>query len=215
MPTASTIGVPERARSPRIARKALLAVPPDTTPMARWTVVFAVLTGLVVAVWIYQAGSPTSADEGWTMSAAGPVSPADKDMLYAVRQATLWETPALQQTELAGASPEVRNLGQDLSGNVAELSEQVQAVSARLGIELPAQPTTQQQLWMGDMAGDSGDHYDRQMVGYLYRSCETTLSTVTSARAQTRNPEIRALADYAATLLRTHLQYLNATGLLR
>jgi predicted outer membrane protein len=183
--------------------------------MARWTVIFAVLTGLIVAVWIYHAGSSPPEDDGWTMSASGPVSPHDKAMLYAVRQATLWEIPALQQTELAGASPGVRNLGQDLSGNLSELSEQVQVVSARLGVELPAQATAQQQQWIGDMAGDSGEHYDRQMVGYLYRSCETTLTIVTTAQVETRNPEIRALADYTVPLLRTHLRYLTATGLLR
>lgn len=188
---------------------------PDTTPMARLTVVFAVLTGLVGAIWIYQAGGSSPAEDGWTMSASGPVGPTDKAMLYALRQATLWEIPALQQTELAAANPGVRRLGRELSGNLAELSGQVQVVSARVGVELPAQPTMQQQQWIDEMAGDSGAHYDRQLVGYLYRSCEATLSVIATARTETRNSDVRALAEFADPVLRTNLRYLTATGLLR
>jgi putative membrane protein len=189
-------------------------VPPDTTPAARWTVVLAVLTGLAVAVWIYRA-NPSAGDTaaGYTNSVAGPVSPADRAMLVAVRQAALWEVPAVQQARQAAADPKVRDLSGDMADQLAMLSGQVQQVALRLNVALPNQPTTQQQMWANDISGERGERYDREMVGYLYRSCEATMATINTAREQTVNPDIRSLAQTAARVVGEHVRYLDQTGL--
>lgn len=188
-------------------------MPPDTTPAARWTVVLAALTGLAVAVWIFSATPSTGVSSGYTNSVAGPVGPSDRAMLVAVRQATLWEVPAVQQAEQVAADPRVRRMSGAMLDKLNILAEQVQTVASRLRVPLPNQPTTQQQMWATDMSGDQGTHYDREMVGYLYESCENTMSTIDKARDETENSDIRSLAQLAAEVVRDHVRYLDGTGL--
>jgi predicted outer membrane protein len=181
--------------------------------MARWTVVLAVLTGLAAAVLIYTGAPASTSGGGWTSSVSGPVGPADRAVLVAVRQATLWEVPAVQQTELVAASPEVRRIGGAMVGDLSTLSEQVRTVADRLGVVLPSQPTAQQQMWSTDLSGETGPRFDAEMVGYLYQNCEATLAAVASARERTENSDIRALTQMATKIVGDHLRYLAGTGL--
>jgi predicted outer membrane protein len=156
--------------------------------MARWTVVLAVLTGLEAAVLIY-AGVPSAPNGGgWTNSVSGPVDPADREMLVAIRQATLWEVPAVQQTELVAASPRVRRMGGAMDGDLSMLSEQVQTVADRLGVVLPDQPSQQQQMWSTELSGEAGARFDHEMVSDLYQSGQDMLASVAAARAGTETP---------------------------
>jgi predicted outer membrane protein len=181
--------------------------------MARWTVVLAVLTGLAAAVLIYTGAPSSTGGGGWTNSVSGPVGPADRAMLVAVRQATLWEVPAVQQTGLVAASPEVRRIGGAMVGDLSTLSEQVRTVADRLGVVLPDQPTEQQQMWSTDLSGETGPRFDQEVVGYLYKSGEATLASVAFARERTENSDIRALTQMATKIVGDHLRYLEGTGL--
>jgi predicted outer membrane protein len=195
-------------------RERLPAVRPDTTAAARWTVVLSVLTGLAVAAWIYTASSPSAAGgSGYTQSVAGPVGPDDRAMLVDVHQALLWELPAVEQAGQVATDPKVRRMSSDMSERLSLLSDQVQAVAQRLDVQLPNQPSSQQQMWSTDVSGSRGGEYDREMVGYLYQSCRSTMAAVTRARASTANADIRSLAQMTAHVLGDHVRYLDGTGL--
>ena len=182
---------------------------PDTTPTARVTVVLAALSGLAVAGWIVTATPSTVQSGGYTNSIAGPVGQQDRAMLVAVRQATLWEEPAVQQAQLATADPRVRQMSQEILGGLNVLTEQVQTVASRLQVALPNQPTAEQQMWANDMSEERGTDYDREMIGYLYRSCTDTMTAVNNARDATENSDIRSLAQLATEVIRDHLRQLN------
>jgi predicted outer membrane protein len=181
--------------------------------MARWTVVLAVLTGLAAAVLIYTGAPSATSGGGRTNSVSGPVGPADREMLVALRQATLWEVPAVQQTELVAASPRVRRMGDAIDGDLSMLSEQVQTVANRLGVVLPDQPSEQQQMWSTEMSGETGARFDHEMASDLSQSCQDMLASVAAARERTENSDIRALTQMATKIVGGHLRYLDDTGL--
>jgi predicted outer membrane protein len=182
--------------------------------MARWTVALAVLTGLAVAVWIYTAvPSGTTPSGGYTRSASGPVGPEDRALLVTVRQATLWELPVVQQARLSASDPRVQAMSSEMVDKLDMLDEQVRMVAARLQVPLPNQPSAEQQSWAGEVSDERGADHDREMVGYMYRTCENTMIVINSARAETENSEIRQLAQMAGNVVREHVQYLTGTGL--
>jgi predicted outer membrane protein len=193
-------------------------VPPDTPPFARWTVLLAVLTGLLAAVLTFFAvPGATSAEgpstDGWTNSPSGPVGPDDRAMLVAVRQAALWEVPAGQQAQQIASRAEVRTTAARMVGDLRGLSDQVRGVAGQLGVLLPNQPTGQQEVWSSEVSGQSGANYDRAFVSHLHTSCLATLAVINRARSDTRNSAIRALANRAAEVVDQHVRYLDGTGL--
>jgi hypothetical protein len=89
------------------------------------------------------------------------------------------------------------------------LTGQVRPLADQLGVVLPSQPTPDQQAWLSAIANSSGPDYDRAMVSRLRQGCAQTLDVVSTARADTRNEQVRALADRAAQLIGSHLQALD------
>lgn len=183
---------------------------PDTSSSARLTVLLAVLTGAVVVLLTWLAVPSPTAPAGWTHTAAGPVGTADRAMLVAVRQAALWEMPVGQQAQQMASDPEVRRVTAHMSDELRVLSENVRAVADRLGVPLPSQPTAGQQAWAAEIAGESGSGYDRTMLSHLRATCVATLAAIDEARAATGSPEVRSLADEAASVVGGHLRLLDA-----
>jgi predicted outer membrane protein len=175
--------------------------------------VLAALTGLGVAAATWLA-IPTprlslGSTGGWTQSPTGPVGPADRAMLAALRQAALWEAAVGQQSQQMAVDPSLRQLGAALATDLSWLSGQVQALADELGVVLPSQPTADQQAWLTAIASQSGRGYDRMMVSRLRQGCAETLDAVNAARATTRNSRVRELADRATAVVSGHLSALD------
>src|SRR5947199_7705815 len=134
-------------------------------------------------------------------------------MLVAIRQAALWEVPVSQQAQQMASRADVRAMGGYIAGDLVGLADEVNRVAGRLAVPLPSQPTARQQAWSAEISGRTGAGYDRTMVGHLRSTCTATLAAIASARAHTRNPDIRSLADRATQVVGRHLQYLDGTGL--
>jgi predicted outer membrane protein len=176
--------------------------------------VFAALTGLAVAVlaWLLipTPRIPPAAAGGWTQTASGPVGPTDRALLVALRQDGLWEVPVGQQAQQMAVSPAVRQLGGTVATDLGWLSAQLRAVSVRVGVVLPSQPTPDQQSWLVEIAGKSGPAYDQTMVNRLRLACADTLKLINKARADTRNEQIRQLTEQAGQLVGRHIEYIDA-----
>ena len=190
---------------------------PPIPPFVRWTVVFAVIAALTVAVFQYWDSKSQStagaAQAGWTQTEWGPLGPADRDLLIKVRQAGLWEGPTGQQAQQQAGSARVREVGGLLAAEHAELDEQVRDVSARLGVLLPNQPSSQQQAWMAEIAGRSGSDYDQTFVQLVRAAHGKVLPVIAEVRSGTKNELIRSFATTAAQFVTRHHEYLESTGL--
>ncbi|MQA15722.1 MAG: DUF4142 domain-containing protein [Pseudonocardiaceae bacterium] len=183
----------------------------------RWIVLGAVLLSVAVAVVLaWRAPSsprPAPWNDQWTQTEWGPVSAADRDLLIKIRQACLWEGPTGQQAHQQARDPRVREIGMHIATEHAELDEQVRRVAAALGVELPSQPTDQQQVWMGEISSASGTAYDRLFVNRLRAAHGEVLPLVNGVRAGTRNAMIREFAAGAAVVIGRHMDYLESSGL--
>ncbi|MFG2989046.1 DUF4142 domain-containing protein [Streptomyces sp. NPDC048257] len=153
-------------------------------------------------------------DGGGTLSTAyGPLTAADRDFVRKVRLAGLWELPAGRQAQQRGTRPAVRTAGQHLIDGHTELDRQVIQVGGALGIDLPNQPSAQQQDWLGQLNRARGEEYERLFVQLLRRAHGKVFALLAGIRAQTRNSMVRALATSANTTVLDHITVLEDTGL--
>src|SRR3954467_13414761 len=119
--------------------------------LLRRAVIVAVI--LAVSASVYQswaAGSPGTG--GWTQTQWGPLGPADRDLLVKVRQANLWEGPTGQQAAQQASSPAVREVGEHLGTEHADLDVQTRKIADQLGVLLPTTPNATQQGWMAEIS---------------------------------------------------------------
>jgi predicted outer membrane protein len=98
-----------------------------------------------VALTVYQSWATGAVGTGgWTQTQWGPLGPADRDLLVKVRQANLWEGPTSQQATQQASSPAVREVGEHLAAEHADLDVQTRKIAERAAARLDD----------GDLRGD-------------------------------------------------------------
>jgi predicted outer membrane protein len=178
----------------------------------------ATLAALIFPVWSYADRSgpgvtnAATLRDGTVSTRYGPLSALDRDFVTQVRLAGLWELPAGQEAERKGTTQTVRTAGQHLVDGHAFLDQQVRETAAKLSLQLPNEPTTQQKEWLGTLDTAQGTDYDRTFVNLLRVADGRLLPLVSQVRATTRNSLVRSLADDAGTTVLEHIQVLEATG---
>jgi predicted outer membrane protein len=170
------------------------------------------LAALSVAVMqSYLAGTPGIG--GWVNTPWGPLGPADRDLIIKVRQANLWEGPTAQQAIEQATTKQVKEVGEHLSKEHADLDAKTRAIAEQLGVILPAQPSRQQQGWMTEIAGQRGTDYDRVFIQRVRQAHGIVLPIIADVRVGTRNTLVRQFADTANQFVTRHIGYLESTGL--
>ncbi|WP_149258281.1 DUF4142 domain-containing protein [Actinomadura sp. K4S16] len=158
-----------------------------------------------------QAGAADAAqstvDTPW-----GPLGPADRELIVKVRQAGLWEIPVGREAERrASRAATRRNLG-EIARQHVRLDALDRAVAAKLNVPLPNQPTADQQSWMSEITGKSGNDYDRTAVARLRMAHGQIYPAIGAVRGSTRNTLVRAFSEQCETFVRTHMRLLEGTG---
>jgi predicted outer membrane protein len=150
---------------------------------------------------------------GWTMTSWGPLGPADRDVLIRVRTAGLWEGPVGQQAQKLAGSTRVKEVGQQLFADHTALDVQVRQVAAQLRVQLPDQPTREQQGWIDELAGKHGDDYDRTFADRLRAAHGKVFGIVAAVRSGTRNDLVRSFAQTGINVVMKHMTLLESTSL--
>jgi predicted outer membrane protein len=178
----------------------------------RVSIVLAIVA--VVTLTVYQSWSSGAVGTGgWTQTQWGPLGPADRDLLVKVRQANLWEGPTGQQASQQANSPAVREVGEHLATEHADLDAQTRKVADQLGVLLPTSPNAQQQGWMAEISAATGSDYDRLFVQRVREAHGIVLPILAQARVSTRNSMIRDFATVGMQFVNRHIGYLESTGL--
>lgn len=159
------------------------------------------------------AGQPADDGGGTVSTQYGPLTPLDREFVRKVRLAGLWEGPAGHQAQQRGTQESVRTAGMHLIDGHAELDARVLAVGQALHIDLPSQPSTEQQGWLTQLDAAQGAEYDRLFVNLLRRAHGKVFALVAQVRGQTRNSMVRSLATRANTVVLDHISVLEETGL--
>ncbi|MEU4822502.1 DUF4142 domain-containing protein [Actinomadura sp. NPDC023710] len=154
-----------------------------------------------------QNAGQSTVDTPW-----GPLGPADRDLVVRVRQAGLWEIPVGREAERRAARAATRrNLG-EIARQHARLDELDRAIAAKLNVPLPNQPTPDQQSWMSEITGKSGNDYDRTAVARLRMAHGQIYPAIAAVRGSTRNTLVRSFSEQCETFVRTHMRLLEGTG---
>jgi len=153
--------------------------------------------------------------DGWTDTPTGPLGPADRDFLVRVRQAGLWEGPAGDMAQERAASSRVKEVGHHLHEDHAALDVQVRAAAAKLGVELPDNPSTEQQGWLNEFSTRRGAEFDQIWADRLRAAHGKVFAVVAAVRAATRNDTIREFAQTANNVVLKHMTLLESTGLVQ
>ncbi|MFC4511934.1 DUF4142 domain-containing protein [Streptomyces ehimensis] len=182
------------------------------------TALVATAAALLFPVWSYRdrAGPGTGAADltaGSVSTRFGPLSASDRDFVARVRQAGLWELPAGQQAVERGGTAAVKRAGEHLVEGHTSLDRHVRDVAARLGLDLPSQPTAEQRGWLSRLDAAHGAAYDREFVGVLRLAHGRVFALVGQIRAATRNAAVRELAEDANATVLDHMKVLEDTGL--
>ncbi|MFA1547161.1 DUF4142 domain-containing protein [Actinomadura chokoriensis] len=162
------------------------------------------------------AVAPKAGDEAAAQSTVttdwGPLGPADRDVIVRVRQAALWEIAVARQAQRRAARPATRRaLGAIARGHV-RLDLLDRQVAARLNLPLPDRPTPDQQSWMSEITGKSGNDYDRTAVARMRMAQGLLYAELGAVRAGTRNTLVREFAQRAQPLVDDQMGRLEATG---
>jgi predicted outer membrane protein len=175
----------------------------------------ATLVALAFPIWSYADRAGTGLDSLNAQSVPtrfGPLSASDREFVTKVRLAGLWELPAGRQAQERGTTQAVRTAGEHLIEGHTFLDSRVRSVAARLGLELPNQPSPQQRQWLDTLNAAHGTEYDRDFANILRAAHGKVFAVVAQVRANTRNSLVRDLADDANTTVLDHIKVLEATG---
>lgn len=187
----------------------------DNVQFARTSrIIFAValVLSLVAVLTVWQ--DPQIVAKGYNDSQTGPIGASDRDLLYKVKQAGLWEMPVGHELASKSTSPDIRALGAKISIEHMQLDTMTERVAAELDVELPIEPTPDQKRWINELSEmDATAEYDRQAVFYLRRAHGNVLPLLAQVKAGTRNEQIRAFATEGMVFVSRHMQYLDDSGL--
>ncbi|MFJ8885498.1 DUF4142 domain-containing protein [Streptomyces sp. NPDC102402] len=175
----------------------------------------ATLGALAFPVWSYADRSGTGEANLNASSVAtqwGPLSATDRDFLIKVRLAGLWELPAGQQAIERAPSEGVKLTGDHLVVGHTDLDRRARDVAAKLGVELPNQPTEQQQGWLRELTAASGEEYQLKFANLLRAAHGKVFALIAQVRHTTRNSLIRQLASDANQTVLDHITMLERTG---
>ncbi|KOV79177.1 hypothetical protein ADL03_37980 [Nocardia sp. NRRL S-836] len=143
------------------------------------------------------------------------VEPSDREMLVQLAQHSLWQKPTSREASDRGKDARVRKVAGQLAAEHAQLAQAVTQAATQLGVNLPAEPTTEQKSWANAVSSSSGGELDR-MYANLARAADGSLVVqVAQARASTRSTPVRAAAQTGLTLLLKHMLLLESTGLVK
>jgi len=162
------------------------------------------------------AVAPGANDEAAAQSVVttdwGPLGPADRDVIVRVRQAALWEIPVARQAQRSAARPDTRRALAEVARRHAGLDLLNRQVAARLNVPLPARPSAEQQSWMSEITGKSGNDYDRTAVARMRMAQGLLYAELGAVRASTRNTLVREFAQRAQPFVDRQMRQLETTG---
>lgn len=143
------------------------------------------------------------------------VEPSDRELLVLLTQHSLWQKPASRESSDRARDAKVRKVAGQLAAEHTQLTQAVTEAARQIGVDLPAEPTTEQKSWANAISSSSGEELDR-MYANLSRAADGSLVVqVAHARATTKNVPARIVAQTGLTLLLKHMLLLEGTGLVK
>ena len=143
-----------------------------------------------------------------TAQAQEQVSEQDQAFLVAAHQSNLAEIASGQAAVDQASTELVRAQGQMLITDHTALDADLQQVASQYGVELPGEPTPEQQAQLADVVAMEGAEFDQAWTTLQIAAHEAALALGETEIAGGTNPDVIALAEAAAPVIQRHLTML-------
>lgn len=185
-----------------------------TARATRVVVLISMIFGVAVAASLTWRTPSSVTGIGYEYTASGPLGPADKDMLFRVKQAGLWEMPVGEEVMEKARTPRLKEIGGFIHEEHNELNQIVDEAADQLDVALPLEATVEQRAWIAELsATPEGLDYDRLAVHRLREAHGNVLPLLAQVYVSTRNDIVRDLASEGMVYVNRHISYLESTGL--
>ncbi|NGM15379.1 DUF4142 domain-containing protein [Verrucosispora sp. WMMA2044] len=136
--------------------------------------------------------------------AAAQPSEQDTQYLQAVHQVNLYEIAAGELAQQKGQNQQVKELGQQFVTDHTELDQSVQDLAGQLNVDLPSEPTTEQQAGLDQLNNASGEEFDRLWVTQELAGHVQAIQATQTEISQGTEPQVVQLAQTALPVLQAH-----------
>ncbi|MDQ1647879.1 MAG: hypothetical protein QOJ50_4063 [Cryptosporangiaceae bacterium] len=144
----------------------------------------------------------------------GPLSASDRDMLWRVKLAGLWEKPSGLQAQQRSQNALVKTAGEHLIAGHTDLDAKDIAIAREFNFQLPTEPNNDQKSWMAEMtAAQSPTAYDSVFANRLRAAHGKVFQLLAAERAGSENAMIRSFAQYAMNTVLDHMTVLEKTSM--
>ncbi|WP_434741067.1 DUF4142 domain-containing protein [Micromonospora sp. SH-82] len=145
-------------------------------------------------------------------SAQAAVQPSTQDTQYlqAVHQVNLFEIASGEQAQEKGQNQQVKDLGKQFVTDHTALDESVRNVAKQLNVELPNEPTADQQAVLDELNGLSGAEFDKAWVTAELAGHVQAIQATQTEISQGSEQSVVQLAQDALPVLQTHYDALVA-----
>lgn len=141
-------------------------------------------------------------------------APSDQDTtwLRAAHQGNLAEIAAGNAAQQSATTEDVRNLGRRFVQMHTDLDNQIKPVAAQLGVQLPGQPTAQQQEQLAAVEQKSGQAFDTAWIAMQIQAHSDTLAATQQELQIGSDPQVLQLARVATPIVEQHLAALRSAA---
>ncbi|SCL68952.1 Predicted outer membrane protein [Micromonospora citrea] len=139
-------------------------------------------------------------------AAQAAVQPSQQDTQYleAVHQINLFEITSGDLAQQKGQNQGVKDLGARFKTDHTQLDQTVQQTASQLGVELPSEPTADQQAVIDQLNNASGEEFDRLWVTSELAGHVQAIQATQTEISQGSDQSVVQLAQTALPTLQAH-----------
>ncbi|MFG3704231.1 DUF4142 domain-containing protein [Micromonospora sp. NPDC047670] len=139
-------------------------------------------------------------------AAQAAVQPSQQDTQYlqAIHQVNLFEITAGDLAQQKGQNQGVKDLGARLKTDHTQLDQTVQQTASQLGVQLPNEPTADQQSVIDQLNNASGEEFDRLWVTSELTGHVQAIQATQTEISQGSEQSVVQLAQTALPTLQAH-----------
>lgn len=152
-----------------------------------------VLLGAAALAVSPAAAQPSEQDEAWMVTA---------------HQGNLAEIAAGTAAQEQGTTEEVREMGATLIADHEALDADLVALAEELGVELPDQPSPEQEAALAEVREHQGEAFDTAWIASQIEGHRMSLAAGQEEIANGSDEQVIALAEAAAPVIQRHLDHL-------
>ena len=133
-----------------------------------------------------------------------PVSAADKEFAVKAAQGGMAEVELGALAQKHGSSEQVKAFGKQLVDNHTMLDNELRAIAAKHGIELPADPGTSERQAIVRLSKLSGARFDREFIQDFAEGHHDDIVAFRKEAAHGTNPALKEFASESLATLQAH-----------